>query len=139
MSGREVLDSWKDVAAYLRRDVRTCQTWEKELGLPVHRLNGSPKARVFAYSDEIDRWMQEKLREREAGEASVRRARVGRALTAATALFLLAVAGFVSWRFVVHPGRSWSSSDRPTVASSTLRTCPGTPASIHGNTEFRSF
>jgi tetratricopeptide (TPR) repeat protein len=116
MSGREVLDSWKNVAAYLRRDVRTCQTWEKELGLPVHRLNGSPKARVFAYRDEIDRWIKDKLREREASEALVRRTRFRRVLIAAAALIVLALAGFLFWRFVIHPDRSSASSDRPTIA-----------------------
>jgi hypothetical protein len=45
---REVLDSWKEISAYLGRDVRTCRRWEAHLGLPVHRLNGSPRARVRA-------------------------------------------------------------------------------------------
>jgi len=31
------LDSWKDVAAYLKRDVSTVQRWERREGLPVHR------------------------------------------------------------------------------------------------------
>ena len=35
MSGR--LDSWKDVAAYLKRDVSTVQRWEHREGLPIHR------------------------------------------------------------------------------------------------------
>jgi len=65
MSEREVLQSWKDISAYLGRDVRTCRRWEEKLGLPVHRLNGSAKARVMAYKDEIDRWLEMKLHERE--------------------------------------------------------------------------
>jgi len=65
MSSREVLQSWKDISAYLGRDIRTCCRWEANLGLPVHRLNGSPKARVMAYKDEIDRWLDMKLHERE--------------------------------------------------------------------------
>jgi|GEM_PF-911908 len=65
MSAREVLDSWKAISAYLGRDVRTCRRWEEHLGLPVHRLNGSPKARVRAYKDEVDRWLEMKLHERE--------------------------------------------------------------------------
>src|ERR1041385_1511743 len=32
------LDSWKAIAAYLGRGVRTVQRWEREEGLPVHRL-----------------------------------------------------------------------------------------------------
>ena len=32
------LDSWKEIAAYLGRGIRTVQRWEREEGLPVHRL-----------------------------------------------------------------------------------------------------
>src|SRR5437867_9654696 len=32
------LDSWKEIAAYLRRSPRTVQRWERQEGLPVHRL-----------------------------------------------------------------------------------------------------
>lgn len=63
MCAREVLQSWKEISAYLGRDVRTCRRWEEHLGLPIHRLNGSPKARVMAYKDEIDRWLETKLHE----------------------------------------------------------------------------
>jgi len=56
MDERRVLDSWKEISAFLNRSERTCRTWEVELGLPVHRLEGSPKARVFAYPEELDRW-----------------------------------------------------------------------------------
>ncbi len=70
MSAREVLQSWKEISAYLGRDVRTCRRWEENIGLPVHRLNGSPKARVLAYKDEIDRWLEMKLHERELETAS---------------------------------------------------------------------
>ena len=31
------LDSWKEIAAYLHRDVTTVQRWEKREGMPVHR------------------------------------------------------------------------------------------------------
>jgi hypothetical protein len=32
----DFLGSWKEIAAYLGRDVRTVQRWEKKEGLPVH-------------------------------------------------------------------------------------------------------
>jgi tetratricopeptide (TPR) repeat protein len=114
MSRREILDSWKDIAAYLNRDVRTCQIWEKELGLPVHRLNDSPKARVFAYQDEIDRWIEEKLHEREASGTMSRR-KVRRRVPFAAAALVLLTAAFLFWRYVVRPG-SAASSGRPTIA-----------------------
>ncbi|MGA2363151.1 MAG: hypothetical protein ABSG73_11905 [Candidatus Aminicenantales bacterium] len=61
MENRRILESWKEISAHLRRNVRTCQRWESEMGLPVHRLDGTPKARVYAYTDELDRWFEEKL------------------------------------------------------------------------------
>jgi hypothetical protein len=51
------LDSWKDIAAYLCRDVRTAIRWEKDKGLPVHRVPGGKRQAVFAYTTELDRWL----------------------------------------------------------------------------------
>ncbi len=51
------LDSWKDIAAYLRRDVRTAIRWEKEKGLPVRRVPGGQRKAVFAYTAELDSWL----------------------------------------------------------------------------------
>ena len=66
-----IFESWKEIAEYLHRTPKTCQRWEHELGLPIHRLDGSPKASVFAYKEEIDRWLKEKLQEGQAaGETS---------------------------------------------------------------------
>jgi eukaryotic-like serine/threonine-protein kinase len=65
MDKGNILESWKEIAAHLNRNVRTCQLWERDHGLPVHRLDGSPKARVFAYPTELDRWLHDKLHERE--------------------------------------------------------------------------
>ena len=55
-NGRQRLDSWGEIAQYLRRDIRTVKRWEKEKGLPVHRLPGGKRQVVFAYQDEIDLW-----------------------------------------------------------------------------------
>ncbi len=55
-----VLTSWKEIAAYLDRDVRTCVRWEQRYGLPIHRLDRDSKAKVFAYKNEIDRWLAER-------------------------------------------------------------------------------
>jgi len=63
MREREILDSWKEISRYLRRDIRTCQRYERELELPVHRLEGSPRARVFAYRNELDAWRAKRLEE----------------------------------------------------------------------------
>jgi tetratricopeptide (TPR) repeat protein len=53
---RKRLDSWKEIAAFLGRDERTVNRWEKELGLPVHRLPGT-KGRVYAYTEELSAWL----------------------------------------------------------------------------------
>src|SRR6185436_4306058 len=52
----ERLDSWKQIAAYLKRDESTVRRWEEE-GLPVRRHPHKKKASVFAYKSEIDRWL----------------------------------------------------------------------------------
>lgn len=54
---RARLDSWKEIARYLRRDVRTAIRWEQQRGLPVHRVPGGRLSRVFAYSTELDEWL----------------------------------------------------------------------------------
>lgn len=51
------LDSWKEIATYLNRDVRTVIRWEQEKRLPVHRIPGGKRQGVFAYKEEIDSWL----------------------------------------------------------------------------------
>jgi TolB-like protein/Tfp pilus assembly protein PilF len=51
----ERLDSWKEIAAYLKRDESPARRWEKE-GLPVHRHAHKKKATICAYTSEIDDW-----------------------------------------------------------------------------------
>ena len=51
------LDSWKAIADYLGRDVRTLLRWEKEKGLPVHRVPGAKRQAVFAFVQELDEWL----------------------------------------------------------------------------------
>jgi len=58
MSGSDRLDSWKEIAAYLRRSVRTVRRWEASEGLPVHRQMHQSQASVHAFAAEIDAWQQ---------------------------------------------------------------------------------
>ena len=55
---RRRLDAWKEIAAYLKRDVTTVRRWERREGLPVHRHLHGKLGSIFAYSDEIDEWSQ---------------------------------------------------------------------------------
>jgi tetratricopeptide (TPR) repeat protein len=58
------LDSWKEIASYLRREVRTVQLWEKKEGLPVHRHFHQQLGSVYAFRSEIDKWRREVSRDR---------------------------------------------------------------------------
>ena len=53
-----VLNSWKEIAAYLDRGVRTVQRWESALRLPVHRPTGKNRSAVLALREEIDDWLR---------------------------------------------------------------------------------
>ena len=50
------LDSWKAVAGYLNRGARTVQRWEREEGLPIHRLQHDKLGSIYAFCEELDAW-----------------------------------------------------------------------------------
>ena len=52
------LDSWKEIAAYLHRAVRTVQRWQKFEGLPVHRHFHEKASSVYAFGYEVDAWLK---------------------------------------------------------------------------------
>ncbi|MFC2161718.1 hypothetical protein ACFLRX_08725 [Acidobacteriota bacterium] len=58
MNQNDQLSSWKEIAFYLHCDVRTCIRWENKYDLPIHRIEGSKGARVFAYKTELDEWLR---------------------------------------------------------------------------------
>jgi TolB-like protein len=53
----ERLDSWKEIAAYLKREVRTLHRWEAQEGLPIHRHLHKERGSVYAYKSELDSWL----------------------------------------------------------------------------------
>jgi len=55
-ASQQTLSSWKEIAAYFGRGIRTVQRWERELQLPVYRPKSSHKAPVLAFSNELERW-----------------------------------------------------------------------------------
>ena len=57
-ASEERLDSWKEIAAYLKRDVTTVQRWEKREGMPVHRHLHDKRGSVYALASELDDWQQ---------------------------------------------------------------------------------
>lgn len=66
----ERLDSWKEIAVYLHRGVRTVQRWERLRGLPVHRLPGGRRSVICADRQEIDAWWHNRGVQLESDEAS---------------------------------------------------------------------
>ena len=57
-SGSRRIDSWKEIAAFFGRDERTVKRWEKERGLPVHRIPGGSRGSVFAFAEELTAWLE---------------------------------------------------------------------------------
>ncbi len=55
-NGEDRLDSWKEIAAYLGREVRTVQLWEKSEGMPIHRQQHAKQGSVYAFKSELDTW-----------------------------------------------------------------------------------
>jgi hypothetical protein len=59
--GRNRLNSWKEIAAHLDREVRTVQRWEKCEGLPVRRHFHSKASSVYAFKNEVDAWLHSRV------------------------------------------------------------------------------
>jgi len=99
-SDQKRLESWKEIAAYLNREVRTARRWEKERGLPVYRIPGK-RSGVYAVAPEIDAWLKAKAPNGSIGDSIIEgpsgpRRSGDRNLMpwAATGVLLLAVALF---------------------------------------------
>ena len=118
---KDRLESWKEIAAYLGREVRTVQGWEKNEGLPVHRLQHSRLGSVYAFRSELDAWREarksagqmeaaaEESSQTAAAQGPIEPRRLPRAIwfAAAGATILLIAAG-VFWAV-----RHRASSDTP--------------------------
>jgi tetratricopeptide (TPR) repeat protein len=105
MTSVDILDSWKAISLYLKRSIRTCQRLEQEAGLPVHRLDESARARVYAYASEIDRWL-ERTAHRHLQSPGRRLAKLAVAVPA-----ILVAAGLV-YRVGLFPHRSSVARER---------------------------
>lgn len=98
MRDLDILESWKEIADYLKKAERTCRRWEKEFDLPIHRLDGSPKARVFAYKHELDKWIQEMLHKADDSEnREFFLKRLNKPLTFTFLLISLCLIGVILW------------------------------------------
>ncbi len=61
MASSDRLDSWKEIARYLNRSVRTVRRWERQEGLPVHRHMHRSLGSVFAVRPEVDAWRHRRV------------------------------------------------------------------------------
>jgi len=96
--GADRLDSWKEIASYLGREVRTVQGWEKNEGLPIHRHQHAKQGSVYAFKSELDAWRKARKSITEA-PVPVPEARPPRRWMAAAGLaILLLSAGFLFWK-----------------------------------------
>jgi hypothetical protein len=67
------LDSWKEIATYVKRDISTVQRWEKREGMPIHRHVHDKRGSVYALSSELDAWLlvrRQRLEEEEKGRGA---------------------------------------------------------------------
>jgi len=111
------LDSWKEIAAYLHRDVTTVQRWEKREGMPVHRHVHDRMGSVYAFSSELDAWVQsrrpgleEEEKKEDRAEPSAEMIEVPRTRTSRARLWLVlsgvGVLALIAVAFVMLRGRA---------------------------------
>ena len=124
------LDSWKDIAAYLRRDVRTVQLWEKNERLPVQRHAHRKRSTVYAYKTELDVWLNSR-RASLSEETPAPRRPQGWLLTLAGILLLAGAA--ISFRFVSSPGAPTALVPAPLTTFRGMEVNPAlSPDGSHG-------
>nr|HEV7952478.1 hypothetical protein [Candidatus Acidoferrales bacterium] len=75
------MNSWKEIADFLDRDVRSVQRWEHERGLPVHRIPGQKGGAVFAYEGELETWLRSGKATETSNTAAASDTEVGQART----------------------------------------------------------
>jgi hypothetical protein len=57
LANSHILNSWKEIAGYMGRGLRTVQRWEHDLALPVRRPRGKSRSAVLAIRQELDDWI----------------------------------------------------------------------------------
>lgn len=92
------LDSWKEIAAYLKRDVATVRRWEKREALPVHRHIHDKLGSVYAYVAELDAWQERRRQVERVPRSRFWRRPAFAALIAAALVAAIAVAVVMSRR-----------------------------------------
>jgi hypothetical protein len=114
------LDSWKEIASYLGRGIRTVQRWEREEGLPVHSLDHATRGSVYASRRELTAWWESRRRPDSApastsaaASAVPREPRLERVTAASAATFWPALSSDA--RMVVYVSDAGRDGDSPQV------------------------
>jgi Tol biopolymer transport system component len=114
------LDSWKEIASYLGRGIRTVQRWEREEGLPVHRLDHAKRGSVYASRRELTAWWESRRRPDSvaaapsaAGSAAPREPRSERVTATSAATFWPALSSDA--RMVVYVSDTGRDGESPQV------------------------
>ena len=97
---RKILSSWKEIADYLGYNRRTCSHWEKEYGLPVHRMDDKPKSWSSAIPQELDEWLK-KTKTNQVHKKKSRRFQPALAITVFAVFLLLAGAYFLLPKLII--------------------------------------
>lgn len=128
---RRRLESWKEIATYLGRDVTTVRRWEKREGLPVHRLQHSRLGSVYAYSTELDAWRNDRAAVTTSGvEARQGHQAIRKVWTIITLVALgLVLAGGSAWLWHQRSTRLAASAASPirSIAVLPLENLSGNP------------
>jgi len=114
------LESWKEIAVYFRRDVRTVQRWQDRAGLPVHRHEDPKQRAVFAFRKELDEWRSRARMDNEESLGSVDSMPVsghrgGRGWLIASGVVVCAAIAVAGWR---HGGWRRSAATEPVTTKS---------------------
>lgn len=117
------LDSWKEIAAYLKRDVATVRRWEKREGLPVHRHHHEKLGSVYAYASELDAWAEGR---REQVELAPRPPLIDRRRATGAALVAIGLAA------IAVLGYQLRQSPAPAAAPPGLRIAVHRPGTVAG-------
>ncbi len=114
-SSEKPLQGWKEIAAYLERDVRTARRWEKTASLPIRRYHEDRRSSVYAFPSEIETWQ----RSRGADESSRKTFLGGWAKFApAVAALALILAGWLLVRSpILNPEQPYAEAANPSGAT----------------------